>query len=100
MNNDKEEFNTSQSKEFGWSLIEGTEIYLFRVYDFFSTHFGGCASFLLSLILIPARITTRRPLNNNGFLKSAFVSFAKDTRHPLESKSKRFLSSFGLLVVK
>ena len=41
MNNDKEEFNTSQSTEFGWSLIEGTEIYLFRVYDFFSTHFGG-----------------------------------------------------------
>ena len=34
MNNDKEEFNTSQSTEFGWSLIEGTEIYLFRVYDF------------------------------------------------------------------
>jgi len=52
MNNDKEEFiNTSQSTEFGWSLIEGTEIYLFRVYDFFSTHFGGCASFLLSLVL-------------------------------------------------
>ena len=24
MNNDKEEFNTSQSTEFGWSLIEGT----------------------------------------------------------------------------
>ena len=35
----KEEFiNTSQSKEeFGWSLIEGIlEMYLFRVYDFFS----------------------------------------------------------------
>jgi hypothetical protein len=68
---------------------------------FSQPHFGGgCASFLLSLVQIPARITTRRPLNNNGFLKSAFVSFAKDTRHPLESKSKRFLSSFGLLVVK
>ena len=70
---------------------------------FSQPHFGGgCASFLLSLVhLIPARVTTRRPLhNNNGLLKSAFVSFAKDTRHPLESKSKRFLSSFGLLVVK
>ena len=33
----KEEFiNTSQSEEFGWSLIEGIlEMYLFRVYDFF-----------------------------------------------------------------
>jgi hypothetical protein len=84
-----------------WSLIEGTEIYLFRVYGFFLNSFWWVrASFLLSLVQIPARITTRRPLNNNGFLKSAFVSFAKDTRHPLESKSKRFLSSFGLLVVK
>ena len=38
----KEEFiNTSQSKEeFGWSLIEGIlEMYLFRVYDFFSNSF-------------------------------------------------------------
>ena len=89
MNNDKEEslIIRVRVQSLVWSLIEGTEIYLFRVYDFFSTHFGGCASFLLSLILIPARITTRRPLNNNGLLKSAFVSFANDTRHPLESKN-------------
>jgi len=80
----KEEFmfNTSQSKEeFGWSLIEGIlEMYLFRVYDFFSTHFGGCASFLLFPSFyypVSACNNTRRPLNNNDgrLLKSAFVSF-------------------------
>ena len=53
----KEEFiHTSQSKEeFGWSLIEGIlEMYLFRVDDFFSKLIkGGCASFLLSLVLLP-----------------------------------------------
>ena len=85
MNDDfKEEFiNTSQSKEeFGWSLIEGIlEMYLFRVYDFFSKLIkGGCASFLLSLVLLPVSAwnNTRRPLNNNNdgrLLKSAFVSF-------------------------
>ena len=54
-------------------------MYLFRVYDFFSKLIkGGCASFLLSLVLLPVSAcnNTRRPLNNNdGLLKSAFVSF-------------------------
>ena len=79
----KEEFiNTSQSKEeFGWSLIEGIlEMYLFRVYDFFSTHFWS-VPFLLSSRSTTSQCvitTTRRPLNNNNdgrLLKSAFVSF-------------------------
>jgi len=51
----KEEFiNTSQS------LIEGIlEMYLFRVYDFFSTHFWS-VPFLLSSrsTTSPARVTT------------------------------------------
>ena len=54
-------------------------MYLFRVYDFLNS-FGGCASFLLSLVLLQSvrSNNTRRPLNNNNdgrLLKSAFVSF-------------------------
>ena len=84
MNDDfKEEFiNTSQSKEeFGWSLIEGIlEMYLFRVYDFFSTQFWWVVRFFPSFpsfYLVSACNNTRRPLNNNDgrLLKSAFVSF-------------------------
>ena len=114
MNDDfKEEFiNTSQSKEeFGWSLIEGIlEMYLFRVYDFFSKLIkgGGCASFLLSLVLLPVSACNN---NTSSFkqqqrrttFKERFRFFpTKETRrHPLEeSKSiERFLSSFGLLLV-
>lgn len=81
MNDDfKEEFiNTSQSKEeFGWSLIEGIlEMYLFRVYDFFSTHKRWVRFFPSFPRSTSACNNTRRPLNNNDgrLLKSAFVSF-------------------------
>jgi hypothetical protein len=54
------------------------------------------------VILIPVHIEhTRRPLLHNGLLNSAFVSFAKENRHPLVyiKEYNRFLSSFGLLVV-
>lgn len=60
----KEEFikNTSQSKEeFGWSLIEGIlEMYLFRVYDFFLTHFWWVRFFpsFLSFYSQSVRVTT------------------------------------------
>ena len=93
MNNDKEEFNnTSQSTEFGWSLIEGTTwkfICLgFMIFLNLILGVGALLSFSPSFYYHSAYNNTRRPLNNNnGLLKSAFVSFAKDTRHPLESKN-------------
>ena len=101
MNNDKEEFNnTSQSTEFGWSLIEGTEIYLFRVYDFFLNSFWW-VRFFPSL----PRSNTSAYNNTSSFkqqriFKECFRFFRKRYSSSFRIKEYlRFISSFGLLVV-
>jgi hypothetical protein len=112
MNDDfKEEFiNTSQSKEeFGWSLIEGIlELYLFRVYDFNSFLVGALLSFFPSFYYQSVgynnNTSSFKQQQRRTTFKERFRFFpTKETRrHPLEeSKSikRRFLSSFGLLLV-